>query len=106
MFSDFQTEIGPTFALLEFLPFMRLFYRSKVNLVFKAMEDFICVLKNKYTDHYKDFNETVIRDFCDALILAKKEALEEGKESAPYLTDENLGLVIFDLFLGNCFDFL
>ncbi|CAG2181430.1 unnamed protein product, partial [Oppiella nova] len=40
------------------------------------------------------------RDFCDALITAKNEALREGKESAPYLTDENLAMTIFDLFFA------
>ena len=42
----------------------------------------------------------MIRDFCDTLITAKNEALREGKESAPYLTDSNLSMVVFDLFFG------
>ena len=56
--------------------------------------------KNKYQAHYKDYDENVIRDFCDTLITAKNEALREGKESAPYLTDENLSMAVFDLFFA------
>ncbi len=59
------------------------------------------MLKIKYKHHYEDYNENIIRDFCDALISAKNEALNEDKESKPYLTDDNLTLVILDLFLGN-----
>jgi hypothetical protein len=58
------------------------------------------MIKNKYINHYKDYNETVTRDFCDALISAKNEALTEGRESAPYLTDDNLSMTILDLFFG------
>ncbi|CAG2183102.1 unnamed protein product, partial [Oppiella nova] len=39
-------------------------------------------------------------DFCDALITAKNEALREGKESAPYLTDTNLTMTVMDLFMA------
>ncbi len=66
----------------------------------KLLDELIEICKNKYTDHYKDFNETVVRDFSDALISAKNEALAEGKESAPYLTDENLAMSAMDLFFG------
>jgi hypothetical protein len=38
------------------------------------------------------------RDFCDELISAKNEALAEGKESEPYLTDDNLSMNILNLF--------
>ena len=57
-------------------------------------------IKDKFKSHYKDYDESIIRDFCDALITAKNEALREGKESAPYLTDESLSLAIFDLFFA------
>jgi hypothetical protein len=34
------------------------------------------------------------------MIEAKEEAIREEKESAQYLNDNNLALVIFDLFRG------
>ena len=50
--------------------------------------------------HYDDYDGSVIRDFCDALISAKNDAINESKESAPYLTDNNLAMAIMDLFFG------
>jgi hypothetical protein len=100
LYSDFGKEIAPIFQLIEFLPITRFYYRKEVNRIHKTTQDFIDVITNKYRDHCKDYNENLIRDFCDAVIFAKNEALAEGKESAPYLTDKNLALVIMDLFMG------
>jgi hypothetical protein len=100
-FYDFQIEIGPALGLIEFIPITRFFYRKLINKTIKTFEDIKEVLKIKYKDHYKGFKEYIIRDFCDALISAKNEALSEDKESKPYLTDDNLTLVILDLFMGN-----
>jgi hypothetical protein len=99
-FADFQTEIGPAFGLIEFIPITRFFYRKLINKTIKTFEDIKEVLKTKYKHHYEDYNENIIRDFCDALISAKNEALNEDKESKPYLTDDNLSLAIVDLFMG------
>ncbi|CAG2109133.1 unnamed protein product [Medioppia subpectinata] len=60
----------------------------------------IDIVKGKYIKHYDDYNESIERDFCDALISAKNDALRDGKESAPYLTDTNLSMAIFDIFLA------
>ncbi len=100
-FADFLTEIGPPFGLIEFIPITRFFYRKLINKTIKTFEDIKEVLKIKYKYHYEDYNENIIRDFCDALISAKNEALNEDKESKKYLTDDNLTLVIMDLFMGN-----
>ncbi len=100
-FSDFQTEIAVAFGVAEFIPISRFFYRKLIKKGIKTVEDFKDVIKLKYKDHYKEYNENIIRDFCDALILSKNEALNEDKESKPYLTDDNLALVILDLFMGN-----
>ena len=66
----------------------------------KIFDDDAALIRSKFISHYKDYNESVIRDFCDTLITAKNEALKEGKESAPYLTDNNLSMVVFDLFFA------
>ena len=58
------------------------------------------LITKKYQAHYDDYDENVIRDFCDTLITAKNEALRDCKESAPYLTDVNLAMSLFDLFLA------
>jgi hypothetical protein len=79
---------------------MRLINRSLLNKQNKNFSEMKEMIKNKYVDHYKDFNETVTRDFCDALISAKNEALAEGRESAPYLPHDNLSMATLDLFFS------
>ena len=64
------------------------------------MNDFVIMVKQKYDKHLEDYDPSIERDFCDALISAKNDALREGKESAPYLNDINLSMCIFDLFLA------
>ena len=53
-------------------------------------------------DRVDSHQRGVINDFCDALIEAKEEAIAEEKESAPHLTDQNLSLVVLNLFFGMC----
>jgi cytochrome P450 len=97
---DFGREIGPRFILWEFSPIFRLIDKKRVNKMSKLFKDTAELMKHKYISHQKDYSESIERDFCDALITAKNEALREGKESTPYLTDENLAMTIFDLFFA------
>ncbi|CAG2179575.1 unnamed protein product, partial [Oppiella nova] len=97
---DMLRENGIQFIILQFVPIMRYVFRDAANKQHKVVNEMIDMLSNKFTKHYVDYDESVCRDFCDALITAKNEALREGKESAPYLTDENLTLVVFDLFFA------
>ena len=69
---------------------MQYLNRHMVNKRKEFMAETIDMVKTKYTSHYDDFDESSLRDLCDALIAAKNEALSEGKESAPYLNDDNL----------------
>ena len=64
------------------------------------MNGLIELMEIKFKSHYNDYDEHVIKDFCDALISAKNEALEEGKEWAPHLKDNNLALALLDVFLA------
>jgi hypothetical protein len=75
----------------------RVWFNKQVGYINKTVENFRDLIKNKYQEHYKDYYENIIRDFCDSVIFAKNEE----KESVEYLTDENLALVIVDLFAGN-----
>ena len=97
---DMLKENGIQFIILQFLPFMRYVFRDIANKENKVVNEMIDILSNKFSEHYVDYDESVCRDFCDALITAKNEALREGKESAPYLTDENLAMTISDLFFA------
>ena len=58
---------------------------------------------NKYKQHKSDYQEGIIRDFTDAMIYSQQDSLKNEKESAPYLTDNNLAVSVNQLFLGNNF---
>ena len=81
IFDEFQTEIGHVWCLIEFLPIARFYYKNIIRKSEKTIANMIEVIKFKYSDHYKSYDENTIRDFCDALISAKNEALNEDKES-------------------------
>ena len=57
-------------------------------------------MKKKFYNHYEDYDESVVRDLCDTLITAKNDAIRDGKETAPYLTDDNLAMAILDVFVA------
>src|SRR6185437_15628966 len=97
---DMLRENGIQFIILQFMPIMRYVLRDAANKQHRVINEMIDMLSNKFSKHYVDYDESVCRDFCDALITAKNDALRGGKESAPYLTDQNLTLVVFDLFLA------
>ncbi|CAG2112368.1 unnamed protein product, partial [Medioppia subpectinata] len=97
---DFRREAGARLLLWEFSPIIRLLDKSlvkKQRMVWQEMKD---TIRKKFIKHYDDYNELIERDFCDALISAKNDALRDGKESAPYLTDTNLSMAIIDLFIA------
>ncbi|CAG2161472.1 unnamed protein product [Oppiella nova] len=97
---DFAREQGIRLMFWEFVPISRYFDHKMITKQKQMFEDFRTEFNNEYKDHYKDYSDSVCRDFCDALITAKNEALREGKESAPYLTDDNLAMAVMDLFLA------
>ncbi|CAG2172180.1 unnamed protein product [Oppiella nova] len=97
---DFGKEAGSRFLLWEFSPLFRLIDRKMSQKQRRLMRELVEMIRNKFKPHYDDYSDAIERDFCDALISAKNEALREGKESAPYLTDDNLAMAVFDLFFA------
>jgi hypothetical protein len=71
-----------------------------VSKTAKIISELSITVRNKYVQRLEDHQKDVIRDFCDALIEAKEEAIIEEKESASDLNDVNLSLVILNLFFG------
>jgi hypothetical protein len=71
-----------------------------MNKVRKVLMDLSLTIRSKYHERLQDHQKGIIRDFCDALIEAKEEAINEEKESAPHLNDNNLSLVTLNLFFG------
>ena len=89
-----------TVLATDYIPILRFFLKKQIQKLRTEFGDYIQILKQKYLSHQSDYQEGIIRDFTDALISAKLDALQNEKESAPYLTDDNLALTLFDLFLG------
>ncbi|XP_054167351.1 cytochrome P450 2C31-like [Oppia nitens] len=95
---DFDKEIEYRWVLWEFSPLIRLFDYKLVDKHRKLFDDLRLLMINKFRQHYIDYEPSIERDICDALITAKNDALREAKESAPHLTDDNLVMTLIDLF--------
>ena len=83
--NDFFIEMSARIMLWHMSKVFKWIDRKGVNYLRKNLKVFCELFETKFKSHYKDYDESVIRDFCDALISAKNDALKEGKESAPYL---------------------
>ena len=90
----------------DFIPILRPFVKGKAKLMKDGFAGIVNIIKQKYLSHQKDYQEEQIRDFTDALIFARSDALKNEKGSAPYLTDDNLALALSDLFTGKTINFL
>ena len=81
-------------------PIIRWLEWYKVEKVKKEFNQHVALIKDLFISHYEDYDESVIRDFCDTLITAKNEAIKEGKETIAHLSDNNLAMVMMDLFFA------
>ncbi|XP_054154924.1 cytochrome P450 2E1-like [Oppia nitens] len=84
----------------EYLKSLKWFDRKvyeKKSKVFSEMRELIL---KKFKLHYIDYNPNFQRDFCDTLIEAKNVAINEGRKSADYLTDDRLSMCVFDMFFA------
>ncbi|XP_054158504.1 cytochrome P450 1A1-like, partial [Oppia nitens] len=98
VFKDFSESFGPRAMLWEFSAIIRWIDRKTVKKYTKLTKDLIQLLVDKYLAHFNDYDSGIERDFCDALIAAKNDAIREAKDSATYLTDDNIVMAVFDLF--------
>ena len=57
---------------------------KNIYRIFKKYKHFMI---GQFKLHEKTYEEGVVRNFTDALIEARNDALNNGKESAPYLTN-------------------
>ena len=67
------------------------------NLIWREA---VATVNDIFISHYKNYNESIERDFSDALITAKNNALKVGKEMASHLTDANLAITTLDALLA------
>jgi len=97
---EFFRENTNAVAITDRVPILKPLYYKTINKVGKTLLDLSITVRKKYHERLETHEKGVIRDFCDALIEAKEEAIKEEKESAPNLNDVNLSLVILNLFFG------
>ncbi|XP_054165687.1 steroid 17-alpha-hydroxylase/17,20 lyase-like [Oppia nitens] len=96
----FRRENNVMYVLMQFIPAIRFLNKSFADKQNQTFKQFIDNMKQKFMNHYNEYDPSVCRDFCDSLIAAKEEAIRESKESAPYLADKSLVMAIFDLFFA------
>ena len=87
-------------AIADRVPILKPLYYKNFKRVYNVLIGIMTTVRNKYLERVKVHEKGVINDFCDGLIEAKEEAIEEAKETAPYLNDLNLSFVILNLFIG------
>ena len=87
-------------TLANFIPILRFVLKKQIDQLIFRMNELIDIMMEKYHLHQKDYQFGQIRDFTDAMISAKNDALQNEKESATYLTDRNLFFSLIDLFTG------
>ncbi|XP_054158509.1 uncharacterized protein LOC128956821 [Oppia nitens] len=99
-FKDFGIEFGLRSFLWEISAIIRWFDRKSVQKYDKIFTDLRQLFRYNYLLHLNDYDSQIERDFCDALIGAKNDSIREAKQSATYLTDDNLVMAVFDLFIA------
>ena len=97
---NFEKSSNTIFAT-EFMPFLKLFIsKSSLQLNQRQFDELFDLAKQKYKNHQSDYQEGITRDFIDALMKAKNDSIKKSRESAPFLTDNNLAVTVNQLFLG------
>ena len=83
------------------MPFLKLFIsKSSLYLNQRQFDELFDLAKQKYKNHQSDYQEEITRDFIDASMKAKNDSIKKSRESAPFLTDNNLAVTVNQLFLG------
>ena len=95
----FEKTLNQLFAV-QFIPVLKIFLSKPIHKAKYNLNNLIELSKSKYENHQNDFQEEITRDFTDALISAKNDSIKKSKESAPFLTDNNLAVTLNQLFLG------
>ncbi|CAG2112817.1 unnamed protein product, partial [Medioppia subpectinata] len=96
--SDFQTDLGNTLFLYEFIPVLRYFMANPLIKYKQHFDHLMDYTRNIYQKHDQTYDGNNLRDFCDILIAAKHDAIADDKRTAPYFTDDNLPAVLIDMF--------
>lgn len=97
---NFKKSLKKVF-MVEHFPILKLFIdNSSFYMVQNDFFKLFGMAKQKYKNHQNDYQKELIRDLTDGLLAAKDDAIDSSKESAPYLTDNNLAVVLQELIIG------
>jgi steroid 17alpha-monooxygenase/17alpha-hydroxyprogesterone aldolase/cytochrome P450 family 1 subfamily A polypeptide 1 len=87
------------FLLISFLPSLKHIFRKAWKAIHDAIKFQNDYHEKDYNEHVKSFDPEEMRDFTDALLLARKEAEEEeGSSILKYLKPLNIQNSVNDLF--------
>jgi Cytochrome P450 len=99
--SDFNKQITKV-VITDFIPIMRFPLANEMNKLREINENLKQFVMEKLMEHQADYQHGIIRDFADALIASREEAIKEGQENVKHLSDFNLMLTLLDLFAAGC----
>ncbi|CAG2112764.1 unnamed protein product [Medioppia subpectinata] len=98
--TDTFFRLGDKLALIEFVPILRLPLYKYVDKFRRNTDKYKTFIASRFAAHVDTYRSDQMRDFCDALIAAKLETIDGGnEEAANYLTDQNISLALWDVFV-------
>jgi cytochrome P450 len=96
---EIQLKNNLEFLLIGFVPPLKYVFRRAMKIINETIDWQHKFMEKNYEDHIKTFDRENIRDFTDALLLAREEAeAEEGGEVLQYLKPLNIQNCVADLF--------
>jgi len=81
------SDCGPQMAVIQFVPLLGLLYLPLLRNFIRSIKDLSNILGEEFIYHKKTYDEDVTRDFMDALMASKSEAIIKEKSSAKYLSN-------------------
>lgn len=91
-----QINMNSRIMLINFLPFMKYVFRKDWMDLKAVTASLKQLFDQKFKEHEETLDSNVVRDLCDALIIAKRN--ETNLEAAQLLDNTNLTHTIFNLF--------
>ncbi|CAG2111235.1 unnamed protein product [Medioppia subpectinata] len=101
LITEFLTDLGPSLFLYQFVPVLQYLMADPLAKYKQYFTDLMTYTRNIYQTHDKTHDSENLCDFCDILIAAKHEAIADDKQTAPYLTDDNLPAALIDMLTGS-----
>ena len=103
---EFKEDANKTTIIADFIPILRFPLANQIKKLRKRAEMYHQFVLEELMEHQADYQNGIIRDFTDALITSKEEAIKEGQENVKHLNDFNLMLTLSDLFSAGCESFI